>query len=568
MSALFQLFLELLDLEPGEAGEAHVENRLRLALGQLEPLPQSLAGRLRIPRLTNDLDHLIDVVDGDLESLEHMLPVLGRAQIVLAAAHHDLVAMLEEVLQHLLQRHDPGHPVHEGQHDHAEGRLHLRVLVQLIQHDIRNGIPLQLDHQPDAIPVGLVPEIGNVLDATVANELGDLLDQPRFVHHERDLGDHDPLATSLFLFDLRPRSHDDPAAAALVRLDNPVPAVDEPTGGKVRTGHVFQQFIERAVGLVDDAHTGRDNLPEVVWRNVRRHAHRDPRRAVDQQVRDAGWQHDGLAETVVEVGLEIDCLAVDVRQHLERDRGEASLRVSVGRRAVAVHRSEVPLSVDQRVTQGEILHHADQRIVHGGVAVRVVFAQDIAHDRGALLVRPGRRQAGFLHRVEDAAVDRLQPVPNVGQRTLHDHAHRVVDERLSHLVFEQTRLDPVHSLGCLHETLSMSVEVRCGRWPERPRNQAKNLAVWGVRRDREGVATRPLTPWLDNRPIPRNPWPRALPESPPARPGIRRRAARTVAAPTPQDPRAKSPPHRGSFDRSFWGPVPRTRRVSPAPQAS
>ena len=46
-----QLFLELLDLEAGELGEAHVEDRLGLPLAELEPLLKLRArGRRRRPR--------------------------------------------------------------------------------------------------------------------------------------------------------------------------------------------------------------------------------------------------------------------------------------------------------------------------------------------------------------------------------------------------------------------------------------------------------------------------------------------------------------------------------------
>ena len=43
-----QLRLELVDLEPGELGEAHVEDRLGLPLAQLEPRLQLRAGRRRV----------------------------------------------------------------------------------------------------------------------------------------------------------------------------------------------------------------------------------------------------------------------------------------------------------------------------------------------------------------------------------------------------------------------------------------------------------------------------------------------------------------------------------------
>jgi hypothetical protein len=85
--------------------------------------------------------------------------------------------------------------------------------------------------------------------------------------------------------------------------------------------------------------------------------------------------------------------------------------------------------------------------------VRVILAQHIADDGRALLVAAGGRQAGLLHRVQDPAVDRLETISDIRQRPLHDDAHRVVDERLPHLVLEKALLYPLAPVVCLHVPL-------------------------------------------------------------------------------------------------------------------
>ena len=62
------------------------------------------------------------------------------------------------------------------------------------------------------------------------------------------------------------------------------------------------------------------------------------------------------------------------QQQLAGDRGETSFRVAVGRGRIAVYAAEVALAVDQRIAHRKILRHSDQRLVSGGVAVRVIFA--------------------------------------------------------------------------------------------------------------------------------------------------------------------------------------------------
>jgi hypothetical protein len=132
---------------------------------------------------------------------------------------------------------------------------------------------------------------------------------------------------------------------------------------------------------------GLGDLTEIVGRHIRRHADRDPRRAIDQQVRESGREDGRFLETVVEVRNERNRRLVDVLKHGDGHRREPCLRVAVGRRTVAVDRSEVPLAIHQRIAQREVLHHPHECIVDGHVPVGVVLTEDVAHDRRTLLVR-------------------------------------------------------------------------------------------------------------------------------------------------------------------------------------
>jgi len=125
-----------------------------------------------------------------------------------------------------------------------------------------------------------------------------------------------------------------------------------------------------------------------VWGNVGGHSHRDAGGAVDQQIRQARGQNRGLGFLVVVVGLELDRLLVDVGQQFLADLLHAALGVAVGGRRIAVDRTEVPLSVDERVAHGKILRQSNQGIVASGIAVGMELAQDIADHARALDVRP------------------------------------------------------------------------------------------------------------------------------------------------------------------------------------
>ena len=89
---------------------------------------------------------------------------------------------------------------------------------------------------------------------------------------------------------------------------------------------------------------------------------------------------------------------------------------------VVVDRAEVALAVDQRVAHREVLRQAHERVVDRRVAVRVVVAHHLADDAGALRVAAASGRGRLVHRVEHAAVDRLEAVAHVGQRAADDHA--------------------------------------------------------------------------------------------------------------------------------------------------
>jgi hypothetical protein len=218
---------------------------------------------------------------------------------------------------------------------------------------------------------------------------------------------------SVTMMDLPPRVVSSNSARARSVIE-PRPAADQRAGREVRAGDPLQQLVHRAVGVLGDERHGVGELGDVVRRDVRGHADRDALRAVRQQIREARREHARLHAVAVEVRLEVDRLAVDVAQQLGCDRAQARFRVAVGRGRIAVDRAEVSLAVDEHVPERPRLGHARHGLVDGRVAVRVIVLDDFADDAGALRVGPIRLQALVVHRVEDAAVHRLQAVAHIG----------------------------------------------------------------------------------------------------------------------------------------------------------
>ncbi len=368
-----------------------------------------------------------------------MRPLACLGEVVDGAPRDDFAAMPDESLQHLLQRHQLRLAVLQCHHVDAEHRLHGRLRIQVVEHDLADLAAPQLDDDAHAVLVGLITQAvaGDPVDQFLAHQLGDALDEARLVDLEGKLGDHDRLAIALAdLLDADARAHRQSAAPGAVGGGDLLGAVDDAAGGEVRSRHVLHQRRQWQRRIIQQGDARVDGLGEIVRRDVGRHADRDAGLPVHQQVRHARRQHRGLLLGLVVVGREIDRFLVDVREQLVRDARHAHLGVAHGGGHVAVHRAEISLSVDQQVAHGKRLRHAHDGVVDRGVAVRVVLADHVPDHARGLLVGLVPVVAELTHGMQHTAVHGLQSVTHVGQCPPDDHAHRIVEIRLPHLVFE------------------------------------------------------------------------------------------------------------------------------------
>jgi hypothetical protein len=359
------------------------------------------------------------------------------AQFEDAAAGDHLAPVAQEGIEHLEQRQQPRLAVQQRDHVDAEHRLQRRLRVEVVQYDLGHLAALELDHDAHAVLVRLVAQLRYAVDLLVAHQVGDALEQPRLVHLVGQLGHDDGLAAALVQFlEARARAHREAAAAALVGRGDLLRTVDDAGGGEVRTRHVLHQAGERDRRIIQQRHAGIDDLAEIVRRDVGGHADGDARGAVDQQVRHPCGQHRRLLLALVVIRREVDGLAVDVGQQFVRQARHPHLGVTHRGGQIAVDRAEIALPVDQQVAHRERLRHAHDGVVDGDVPVRVILADHVADDARGFLVRTVIVVAELAHRVQHAAVHRLESVAHVRQRPPDDDAHRVVQVGLAHLLLE------------------------------------------------------------------------------------------------------------------------------------
>ena len=114
--------LDLLALERRQAGEPHVEDRLRLRLGEPEARHEVRARDVDVGRLADRPDDRVQVVERDLEALEDVRPGARLLEVVLGPAADDLAAMVDVVLEDRLERQRLRLAVDQREHVEVERR--------------------------------------------------------------------------------------------------------------------------------------------------------------------------------------------------------------------------------------------------------------------------------------------------------------------------------------------------------------------------------------------------------------------------------------------------------------
>ena len=97
-----------------------------------------------------------------------------------------------------------------------------------------------------------------------------------------------------------------------------------------------------------------------------------------------------------------------------RDLGHANFGVAHRRGRVSINGAEIPLAIHQWVAEREILRHANNRVVDGRIAMRVVFTDDVTNDSRGLFIRFVPVVIQLVHGEQDPAVDRFETITDVG----------------------------------------------------------------------------------------------------------------------------------------------------------
>ena len=155
LHVLIVLF-ELVSFEACQLAQTHVEDGDGLLFRKSEFRHERLFRHIIGAGFTDGLDDFIDVVERDEETLQDVRFGSGLVEFILASSGDDFFLMLQVIVEDLLQVQDARMSVNQCQHDGTEIHLHLGMLEEIIQHDVRADVGTQLDSDAHAAAIGFI----------------------------------------------------------------------------------------------------------------------------------------------------------------------------------------------------------------------------------------------------------------------------------------------------------------------------------------------------------------------------------------------------------------------------
>ena len=246
---------DLLALEGGQAAQLEGQDGVGLDGVHVEQLDEAVAGLVDRGGAADEGDDLVEGVEGLQVAFEDVEAFEGLAQAELRAAHDDVDLVVDPVADEAVDRQGAGHAVDEREHVGGEVLLQAGALVEVVEDDLGDGVALEDDDEALAGAAGgLVADVGDAADRSVAHELGDLVGQVVGVDLVGQLGDDEALATLDFL-DVDDGALRDGAAAGAVRVFDALVSQDSGAGGEVRSGDQLDERFEEFFAGCSRAHS-------------------------------------------------------------------------------------------------------------------------------------------------------------------------------------------------------------------------------------------------------------------------------------------------------------------------
>ena len=189
--------------------------------------------------------------------------------------------MLDVAVDGLLERQGLRLAMINGEHVDAEGGGQLRVLVEVVNDHLRDGIALKLDDHAGVF-IGFIANSRNLGEDLFIGQLCNALDERGAVDVVRDLGDDNLLFAATHFFHAEAATDLDGAFAGGEIILHGLEPGDGTAGREIGTLNVFHQALEVDIRIIDLGANAINHFAEVMRRNIGGHTDGDAGTAVDE----------------------------------------------------------------------------------------------------------------------------------------------------------------------------------------------------------------------------------------------------------------------------------------------
>ena len=132
-------------------------------------------------------------------------------------------------------------------------------------------------------------------------------------------------------------------------------------------------------------------------RNIGCHTYGNTGCTVHEQVWITAWKYDRFFLCLIKVWDKINCILVDICNHLHGNLGETCLSVSHRSRAIPIDGTEVSVSIDQWISCIPFLCQLYKCLVDRTVTMWMIFTHCITDDTGTFTMWLIRTIVQFHH---------------------------------------------------------------------------------------------------------------------------------------------------------------------------
>ena len=227
------------------------------------------------------------------------------------------------------------------------------------------------------------------------------------IDHVRKLSDNNTLTTWFSCFNFGTWTKDNRTLTSLISTVNTRFPHDQASSWKVRSRKNFHQFTCCNFRIIHHQFDSINRFSQIVWWNVSRHTNSNPCRTIDKKVGNTWRKNDWLTFWSIIVILEIYGILVKITKHFQGDFRHTRLSITLSGSPISVHRTKVPVTINQHVTVAPPLCHTNHGFIDRWVPVWVIFTHDIPGNTGRFFMWLIRCHPKLIHSIKNTTLYRF-----------------------------------------------------------------------------------------------------------------------------------------------------------------